>query len=129
MVEQAAYIFPVRDLARRIVTTDTIIADQPGYHILSSQPDLEVARKKITMYGSISEDVVAKKNNQKDYLLGVQCFNELLQLLAADDPLITDLGITDEELRLNLKKGVDFKTECLINKTQVLAKKQSGNFQ
>jgi len=37
-----------------------------------------VARKKITMYGSISEDVVAKKNNQKDYLLGVQCFNELL---------------------------------------------------
>jgi len=78
MVEQAAYIFPVRDLARRIVTTDTIIADQPGYHILSSQPDLEVARKKITMYGSISEDIVAKKNNQKDYLLGVQCFNELL---------------------------------------------------
>jgi len=126
MAEQATYIFPVRDLARRIVTTDTSIACQPGYHIFNSQCDLEIARRKITIYSSKVEDVATIKANQKDYLLGAQCFNELLQLLAADDSLITDLGITDEELRLNLRKGADFKTERLIERLQLLTEQSAG---
>lgn len=123
MSEKANYVFSVKGLAEKVVVYDTKLVYQPGFHILSNPVEIFRIKRAISLWDINETSPDIKRENQKNYLLGVQCFEDLLRLLSVDDPVISELHISDEEVRISLKKGADYKMLSLINRVSWLTKR------
>lgn len=126
MLERANYSHSVREIVRGLFRFKRTPKNNFGITIFPIE--IDIAKRKILMWSQNEVYDNIRRDNQKTYLLGVQCFEILIQLLAVDDPIIKEFGIDEHELRESLVNGVDFKTTNIVNKVASIMKRNPRNY-